>query len=148
MARPETATPTSPRSPSDGSRRRSKDPKLLNIIVQIFDATGDIVASSKNTQGIANVSEQTLFAALQGKSTFETLTSSFPTKKAQIFRVFITPAIQNDRVEYVVQVGSPLDSITDALQHEGNALHTISYHRTDNRYHGRIYSETDPAAGR
>ena len=94
---------------------RSKDPKLLNTIVQIFDAKGDIVASSKNTQGITNVSEQTLFAALQGKSTFDTLTTSFPTKKMQIFRVFITPAIENDRVEYVVQVASPLDSIIDAL---------------------------------
>ena len=94
---------------------KSKDPKLLNTIVQIFDATGEIVASSKNTQGISSVSEQTLFAALQGRSTFETLTSSFPTKSAQLFRVFITPAIQNDRVEYVVQVGSPLDSINDAL---------------------------------
>jgi len=94
---------------------RSKDPKLLNIIIQIFDATGEIVASSKNTQGISSVSEQTLFAALQGKSTFETVTSSFPTKKAQLFRVFIAPAIENDRVEYIVQVGSPLDSINEAL---------------------------------
>ena len=94
---------------------RSKDPKLLNIIVQIFDAKGDIVASSKNTQGITNVSEQALFAALQGRSTSDTLTSSYPTKKMQMFRLFITPAIQNDRVEYVVEVASPLDSITDAL---------------------------------
>jgi heavy metal sensor kinase len=93
----------------------SKDPKLLNIIVQIFDAKGEIVASSKNTQGITSVSEQTLFAALQGKSTFDTLTSSFPTKKAQAFRVFITPAIQNDSVEYIVQVASPLDPIANAL---------------------------------
>ena len=94
---------------------RSKDPKLLNIIVQIFDAKGDIVASSKNTQGITNVSEQALFAALQGRSTFDTLTSSYPTKKMQMFRLFITPAIQNDRVEYIVEIASPLDSITDAL---------------------------------
>ena len=54
---------------------KSKDPNLLNIIVQIFDAKGDIVASSKNTQGISSVSEETLFTVLQGKSTFETLTS-------------------------------------------------------------------------
>ena len=94
---------------------KSKDPKLLNIIVQIFDATGGIVASSKNTQGITSVSERTLFAALQGRSTFETLTSSFPTKRVQLFRVFITPAVQNDTVEYIVQVGSPLDPINDAL---------------------------------
>ncbi|MDD5136346.1 MAG: histidine kinase dimerization/phospho-acceptor domain-containing protein, partial [Candidatus Omnitrophica bacterium] len=94
---------------------RSKDPKLLNIIVQIFDAKGDIVASSKNTQGITSVSDTTLFAALQGRSTFDTLTTSFPTKKVQNFRVFITPAIQVDRVEYIVQVASPLDSIVAAL---------------------------------
>ncbi|MDO8525224.1 MAG: ATP-binding protein [Candidatus Omnitrophota bacterium] len=94
---------------------RSKDPKLLNIIIQIFDARGEIVASSKKTQGISSVSEQTLFAALQGRSTFDTLTSSFPTKRAQLFRVFITPAIQKDRVEYIVQVASPLDSITAAM---------------------------------
>ncbi len=94
---------------------KSKDPKLLNIIVQIFDATGEIVASSKNTQGITSVSEQTLFAALQGRSTFDNLTSSYPTKTAQSFRVFITPAMQNDRVEYIVQVASPLDSINGAL---------------------------------
>jgi len=94
---------------------KSKDPKLLNIIVQIFDAKGDIVASSKNTQGITSVSDQTLYAALQGRSTFETLRSSFPTKKVQLFRVFIAPAIQNDSVEYIVQVGSPLDPINNAL---------------------------------
>ncbi|MFA6321474.1 MAG: ATP-binding protein [Candidatus Omnitrophota bacterium] len=94
---------------------KSKDPRLLNLIVQIFDATGETVASSKNTQGITSVSEQTLYTALQGKSTFDTLTSSYPTKKIQQFRAFITPAIQNDRVEYIVQVGTPIDSITEAL---------------------------------
>lgn len=94
---------------------KSKDPRLLNLIVQIFDATGDIVASSKNTQGITSVSEQRLYAALQGKSTFDTLTSSYPTKKVQSFRAFVTPATQDERVEYVVQVATPIDSITEAL---------------------------------
>jgi heavy metal sensor kinase len=94
---------------------KSKDTKLLNIIIQIFNATGDSVASSKNTQGITSVSEQAMYAALQGRSTFDNLTSSYPTKKMQTFRVFITPALQNDRVEYIVEVASPLDSITSAL---------------------------------
>lgn len=94
---------------------RSKDPKLLDIIVKIFDANGEVVATSKNTQGISNISEETLARVMEGSSTFDTLTSSFPTKSAQSFRVYITPAIQNNKVEYIVEVASPLDPINMAL---------------------------------
>jgi len=94
---------------------KSKDPKMLDIIVQIFDADGIPIASTKNTQGISNVSRENLILVLQGNSRFDTVTPSFPTRKIIAFRVFITPAVENDKVEYIVQVASPLDSIQEAL---------------------------------
>ncbi|MDD5423220.1 MAG: ATP-binding protein [Candidatus Omnitrophota bacterium] len=94
---------------------RSMDPKLLDIIVKIFNADGALIVSSKNTQGITNVSEETLAAVLQGRSCFDHLTSSFPTKKFLVFRVFIAPAVENNKVEYIVQVASPMTSIQTAL---------------------------------
>ncbi len=90
---------------------KSKDPKLLDIIVQIFDADGAPIAASKNTQGISSASRDNLISVLQGQSRFDTVAPSYPTKKIITFRVFITPAIENDKVEYIVQVASPLDSI-------------------------------------
>ncbi|MCM8761420.1 MAG: HAMP domain-containing protein, partial [Candidatus Omnitrophica bacterium] len=94
---------------------RSKDPKLLDIIIQIYDADGTVVASSKNTQGIARLSEDDFISVLYGRSLFATLPPSFPTTKMVKFRVFITPAIQNNKVEYVVEVASPLTSIQTTL---------------------------------
>lgn len=96
-------------------QEKSKDPKLLDIIVQIFDADAKPIASSKNTQGITSVSKKVFNSVLRGRSLFDNLTSSFPTKKSLNFRVFITPAIQNEKVEYVVQVASPLTSIQTTL---------------------------------
>lgn len=96
-------------------QERSKDPKLLDIIVQIYDPNGTVVASSKSTQGIAGISDDTFLSVLEGKSLFDTLTPSFPTKKIVKFRVFVTPAVQNGQVEYVVQVSSPLTSIQTTL---------------------------------
>ncbi len=96
-------------------QEKSKDPKLLDIIIQIFTPDGSVVASSKNTQGITSVSKDIFNAVLEGKSSFGALTSSFPTKKMERFRVFITPAVENDKVEYVVQVASPLNSIQTTL---------------------------------
>ena len=94
---------------------KSKDPKMLDVIVRIFDADGVPIASSKNTQGISNVSRENLISVLKGNSCFDTVAPSFPTKKIVTFRVFITPVIENDKVEYIVQVASPLDSISAAL---------------------------------
>lgn len=96
-------------------QERSKDPKLLDIIVQIYDPNGVVVASSKSTEGIASISEDSLIYVLYGNSMFDTLTPSFPTKKIVKFRIFITPAVKNGEVEYVVQVASPLSSIQTTL---------------------------------
>ncbi|MBN2453137.1 MAG: HAMP domain-containing protein [Candidatus Omnitrophica bacterium] len=96
-------------------QEKSKDPKLLDIIVQIYDPNGTVVASSKNTQGIASISEESFMTVLDGKSLFSTLSPSFPTTKVIKFRIFVTPAIQNNQVEYVVQVASPLTSIQTTL---------------------------------
>jgi heavy metal sensor kinase len=94
---------------------KSMDPRLLDIIVKIFNADGQLIVSSKNTQGITNVSAETIEAVLQGKSSFDYLTSSYPTKKSMMFRVFIAPSIENNKVEYIVQVASPMTSIQTAL---------------------------------
>lgn len=96
-------------------QEKSKDPTLLDIIVQIYDQAGSLVASSKNTQGITSVSGHNVVAVLEGKSCFDNLTSSFPTKKSLRLRVFIAPVVQDDKVAYIVQVASPLTAIESAL---------------------------------
>jgi heavy metal sensor kinase len=94
---------------------KSKDPKMLDVIVRIFDSDGVPIASSKNTQGISSVSRENLISVLMGNSCFDTVEPSYPTRKIVAFRVFITPAVENDKVEYIVQVASPLDPIGAAL---------------------------------
>lgn len=94
---------------------RSRDRKLIDLIVQIFDTDGSIVAATKYTQGMAEVSKENFAIALSGKACFDTVAASYPTKKSVNWRVFILPLIQDNKVQYIVQVASPLTAIEMAL---------------------------------
>ncbi|MBI5144027.1 MAG: HAMP domain-containing protein [Candidatus Omnitrophica bacterium] len=95
-------------------KEESNDPRLLDILVQIFDTDGNIIASSKNAQGLTEISRKNFITVLQGKSRFDTVSSQVQSNRMTM-RIYTTPVIENEKVAYIVQVASPLDSIQIAL---------------------------------
>ena len=93
----------------------SNAPELLNIIVQIFDAKGNSIASSKNMPESYAFSREFFTTALQGRSRFDTATVSFSEGMELSVRVLTRPVFPEQDIMYIVQVASPLDSIQGAL---------------------------------
>jgi len=102
-------------------REESKDPALVDIIVQVFDTDGAIISASKNTQDLAEISRKNFISVLQGRSRFDTVSSRSSSGKMTL-RIFTTPVFENDKVAYIVQVASPLTSIYIALNNLKVAL--------------------------
>ncbi len=95
-------------------KEESNDPALLDIIVHVFDTDGAIIASSKNTQSLNEISRENFISVLQGKRRFDTIT--FASQSGEMtFRVYNSPVFENEKVAYIVQVASPLTSIITAL---------------------------------
>ncbi len=102
-------------------KEESADPRLLDIIVQVFDTDGAIITSSKNTHGLADISRKNFITVLQGTSRFDTIISDVRTSNMTL-RIFTTPVFENEKVAYIVQVASPLTSIEAALNNLKVAL--------------------------
>ena len=96
-------------------KEKSNDPKLINIIVQIFDAGGNNIASSKNIPSIASLSKENLNYALKGNGHFDNLNIELSDGKTLSLRELIVPVIENNKVAYIVQVTSPLAQVAAAL---------------------------------
>jgi len=95
-------------------KEESDDPRLLDILVQVFDTDGNAIASSKNTLGLAAISKRNFLTVLQGKSRFDTVGfEDYP--NPMTLRVYTTPVFENEKVAYIVQVSSPLSSVNTAL---------------------------------
>ncbi len=95
-------------------KQESTDPRLLDIIIQIFDTDGNAIASSKNTQNISKIPDSDFISVLQGKPRFDTINSN-GAFEAMKLRIFTTPVFEGEKVAYIVQVASPLSSIEVAL---------------------------------
>jgi len=93
----------------------SNAPELLNIIVQIFDAKGTLLVSSKNIPGNITFSRDFFATALQGIHRFDTTTFVFPDAVDLSVRVLTKPVFQDKDIMYIVQVACPLDTIQGAL---------------------------------
>jgi len=93
----------------------SNAPELLNIIVQIFYAKGNSIASSKNMPESFAFSRGFFTTALQGRPRFDTVPVSFSDRVERNVRVLPMPVFQEQDIMYIVQVASPLDSIQGAL---------------------------------
>jgi len=96
-------------------KEKSNDPKLMNIIVQIFDAKGNNIASSKNIPNIAVLSKEDLNYVLKGSGHFDNFNVELPAKKILALRRLTIPVIENGKVVYIVQVASPLTQIFAVL---------------------------------
>ena len=93
----------------------SNAPELLNIIVQIFDAKGTILVSSKNIPGNITFPRDFFATALQGTHRFDTTIFVFPDAVDLTVRVLTKPVFQDKDIMYIVQVACPLDTIQGAL---------------------------------
>jgi heavy metal sensor kinase len=96
-------------------KEKSNDPKLINIIVQIFDAGGNNIASSKNIPSVAVLSKEALNYVLKGNGHFDNLNIELPDGRTLSFRELTVPVIENNKVAYIVQVTSPLAQVDAAL---------------------------------
>ncbi|MFH0772005.1 MAG: ATP-binding protein, partial [Candidatus Omnitrophota bacterium] len=103
------------KKPGRWVKEKSNDPKLVDIIVQIFDAGGNSIVSSKNIPGIMVLSRESLGFVLNGKGHFDNFNIELPDGKTLSLRALTIPVIENDKVAYIVQVTSPLTQVAAAL---------------------------------
>jgi heavy metal sensor kinase len=89
---------------------RSNDPRLINILVQIFDVNGRLIVSSKNIPEIRVPSTKA-----GNKPQVATISNISIENKPLLLRILTLPVIENGKVAYIVQVGSPLNQITQPL---------------------------------
>ncbi|HTY44847.1 MAG TPA: heavy metal sensor histidine kinase [Patescibacteria group bacterium] len=94
----------------------SADPNLLSIVVQIFDAQGRHIVSSKDIPNIATISRQAFQHVLEGKMHYDTLRVSSLAGRPVMLRMFTLPVIENRKVAYIVQVATQLTYIESTLQ--------------------------------
>lgn len=93
----------------------SNTPELLDIIVQIFDTHGSLIASSANMSRRIVFPKNIFNDALKGRHRFDTFRVAFSSRHPTTLRVFTKPVSENDTVIYIVQVASPLTTIQEAL---------------------------------
>lgn len=96
-------------------KEKSNDPKLLNIIVQIFDADGNNMVSSENIPSIGPLSKEILKFVLKGAGHFDNFNIELPDNKILSLRTLTTPVIEDGKVSYIVQVTSPLTQVEVVL---------------------------------
>lgn len=94
---------------------KSDDPELLNVIVQIFGVKGELIASSKNIPNVSTFTKEALRSELQKEKRFDTIPIEFFPHKPTTLRVLTMPVVEDNKVAYIVQVASPLDSVQSAL---------------------------------
>jgi len=87
-------------------KEESTDPKLVDILVQVFDTDGNAIAASKKVADIVQIPSGKFLPVLQGNPRFDTIAD---------FRIYTTPVFEDDKVAYIVQVASPLEPTRMAL---------------------------------
>jgi len=86
--------------------------KPLGRFIQVVDEAGRVDSKSTNLRNVElPVSVKTLEEAARGRVTFETVKVS----GGDSLRVVTVPIIQNDRMVGIVQVGSSLEGVAEAL---------------------------------
>ena len=94
---------------------KSSDPKLLDIIVQIFNVRGEHIASSKNIPKFKTLPKDIFNYVSRANRHFDTMTVAIPTSKPVTLRILSVPVTENKKVAYIVQIASSLNSIHSAL---------------------------------
>lgn len=91
-----------------------KDPDLIDIVVRVFDAHGNPIASSRSIP--AEHLNPRLFN--EAKSGSDHLENGYleVNERPTSFRIYTTPVMENRRLSYIVQVASPLSQMETVLQ--------------------------------
>jgi len=97
-------------------KEESTDPKLLDIMVHVFDTDGNTISSSKKVIGIGEIPRSDFLSVLQGKARFDNMAD---------LRVYTTPVFENEKVAYIVQIVSPTESTKIALNNLKLALFVL-----------------------
>jgi heavy metal sensor kinase len=90
------------------------DPDLINIIVRIFDAHGNPIASSKSIPA-GHLNSRIFYDVKKGTDNFENAYLDVNDRPTS-FRIYTTPVMENRRISYIVQVASPLSQMHDVLR--------------------------------
>ncbi len=90
------------------------DPDLINIIVRIFDAHGNPIASTRSIP-TEHLNPRIFYEVKKGSDHFEN-SNLLVNDKPSSFRIITTPVLENKRLSYVVQVASPLSQLNDVLR--------------------------------
>jgi two-component system OmpR family sensor kinase len=95
---------------------KTTDPALLNIVVQIYDVNGELIANSKNIPEFTTLPGQTLSAVLQARSVFDRISVEITPGKSRPMRTLTVPVVENEKISYIVQVASLLTSLDAVLK--------------------------------
>ena len=87
------------------------DPRLTNMVIQIFDARGRHIISSKEIPQIQVLPKDILKDVLAGKLYFNNLVVKNARNRDMRFRQLTVSVVEGKRVAYVVQVASSLDRL-------------------------------------
>jgi len=96
------------------------DPNLINVIVRIFDAHGNPIATSRNIP-TEHLSARIFYDVKKGADHIENaylVVNDNPI----LFRIFTTPVMESKRLSYVVQVASSLTQLHAVLRNLGFSL--------------------------
>ena len=96
------------------------DPNLINVIVRIFDAHGNPIASSRSIPA-ERLNPHIFMDVKKGADHFENVYLNV-NEKPSLFRTFTTPVMEYKRLSYIVQVASPLSQLNEVLRNLGFSL--------------------------
>jgi heavy metal sensor kinase len=95
---------------------RIKDPVLVDLVVQVFDPSGGLVASSQPVPGATLLPFDALATFLSPDARFLNIVSQGPSGERARFRALTYPVAEEGRLAYVIRVLSPLDRVEAPLR--------------------------------
>ncbi len=93
------------------SAEKVNDPRLINMIVQIFDAKGKHIISSKELPQIEVLPEQIAKDVINGKLYFNSVIIKTQTNKMLHYRQLTVSGTEGNKVAYIIQISSSLDRL-------------------------------------
>jgi heavy metal sensor kinase len=97
------------------AEEESNDPILMNIAVQIFDSKGHRIAFSKNIPNIEFLSKDLFHYTMRGEKRIGNFTIENTRARSVSIRMLTLPVIKNNKICYIIQVVSPLNTIHATL---------------------------------
>jgi heavy metal sensor kinase len=94
---------------------RSNDPELMDIVVQIYDPEGKLIANSPNAPAHLDFSRSSLKNLAVKKAYYEDRDVPVEDDKTLDLRILQAPVFEEGKIAYIVQVASPLSSFLAAM---------------------------------